>query len=125
MAKEFLGTGWSFPVRTDVQGGLALSRYDDDVKQAIGIILGTALGERVMRPDFGCAVYDMVFDPADAALAGRMEFYVKNALEHWEPRIIVRNVAAEVDEEKVTVDVEYTVRRTNTVDNVVYPFVAA
>jgi len=125
MAKEFLGTGWSFPVGVDSQGGLALSRYEEDVKQAIGIILGTALGERAMRPDFGCPVYDLVFDPADSALAGRIEFYVKNALEHWEPRIIVQNVAAEVEDEKVTVDVEYIIRRTNTSDNLVYPFLAA
>ena len=122
MAGEFLGVGWAFPVQVNAKGGNRLQRYDEDIKEACLIILGTALGERAMRPDFGCAVYDLVFDPADASLAGKIEFYVENALRRWEPRIEVKAVEARLSEEKVLVDVNYIIRRTNTEDNFVFPF---
>lgn len=122
MAGEFLGTGWAFPVQVDAKGGNRLQRYEEDIKEACRIILGTALGERAMRPDFGCAVHDLVFDPADASLAGKIEFYVENALSRWEPRIEVKTVEARLSEEKVLVDVSYIIRRTNAEDNFVYPF---
>lgn len=122
MAREFLGTGWAFPVQTDGRGGTALREREDDIKEACRIILGTALGERVMRPDFGCAVHDLVFDPNDASLVGKVEFYVANALERWEPRIDVRRVDATVEEERMLVDAEFLVRETNRIDNFVFPF---
>ena len=125
MAKEFLGTGWAFPVRINGQGGNALVSAEEDIKQACLIILSTALGERAMRPDFGCGIYDLVFDPGDASLAGRIEFFVSNALEAWEPRITVKSVEAEMTEEKVVVEVRYVIRTTNTEDNFVYPFFTA
>ena len=122
MAGEFLGVGFAFPIQVNAKGGVKLQRYEDDIKEACRIILGTALGERAMRPDFGCAVYDLIFDPADSSLAGKIEFYVENALKLWEPRIKVRKVEAELFEEKVLVDVSYVIRRTNTEDNFVFPF---
>jgi len=122
MAGEFLGVGLAFPIQVNAKGGVKLQRYEDDIKEACMIILGTALGERAMRPDFGCAVYDLIFDPADASLAGKIEFYVENALKRWEPRIEVKSVEAKLYQEKVLVDVSYVVRRTNTEDNFVYPF---
>jgi len=122
MPGEFLGVGWAFPVQVNSKGGNRLQRYEEDIKEACQIILGTALGERAMRPDFGCAVHDLVFDPADATLAGKIEFYVTNALKRWEPRIIVKKVSARLSEERVLVDVNYIIRRTNTEDNFVYPF---
>lgn len=122
MAGEFLGTGWAFPIEVNAKGGNRLQKYEEDIKEACKIILGTALGERAMRPDFGCAVHDLVFDPADASLTGKIEFYVENALRRWEPRIDVKMVEARLSEEKVMVDVTYIIRRTNTEDNFVYPF---
>ena len=67
MAKEFLGVGWKYPVRTDLQGKIALSQFEEDIGEAILIILGTAKGERVMRPDFGCGIHDLVFAPMNTA----------------------------------------------------------
>lgn len=125
MVKNFLGTGWAFPVRVNGQGGNRLVSEKEDIKQACLIILSTALGERAMRPDFGCGVYDLVFDPGDASLAGRIEFFVSNALGVWEPRITVKSVEAEMTEENVTVNVRYVIRSTNTEDNFVYPFFVA
>jgi phage baseplate assembly protein W len=122
---KFLGIGWGFPIAVDSRGGIRLARYDDDIKEAIRIILGTALGERVMRPDFGCAASDLVFEPIGASLTGKVEFYVRNALDYWEPRIEVNEVKASADEEKIIVDIRYTVRSTNRQDNMVYPFYRA
>ena len=62
MAKEFLGVGFSFPVVFDESGAIATAQYEESVRQSIWIILGTAKGERVMRPDFGCGIYDLVFE---------------------------------------------------------------
>jgi len=119
---KFLGTGWSFPLAVDKRGGIRLAGYADDIKEAIKIILATALGERVMRPDFGCAASDLAFEPVDASLVGKVEFYVRNALTYWEPRIELNVVKAEADEEKVVVEIRYTIRSTNRQDNLVYPF---
>ena len=122
MPGEFLGIGWAFPIRISPKGGNSLQYYEDDVKEACRIILGTSLGERPMRPDFGCIVHDLVFDSVDASMAGKVEFYVRNALELWEPRIIGKRVDAQITEEQIITHVEYIVRRTNTEDNFVYPF---
>lgn len=122
MSGEFLGVGWAFPVTTNAKGGNRLQAYEADIKEACRIILGTALGERAMRPDFGCAAHELIFDPADASLVGKVEFYVENALKRWEPRIKLRKVEARLDKERVLVDVSYIVRQTNTEDNFVFPF---
>ena len=122
MARDFLGRGWAFPVGVDAGGGVALADGEDDIKQAIRIVLGTALGEREMRPDFGCGVHELVFDPGDASLTGKARFYVRNALERWEPRIEVESVEARLEGNRLLVDVRYVVRATNRRDNLVYPF---
>jgi len=122
---KFLGTGLGFPMGVDKRGGIRLAGYGNDIKEAIKVILGTRLGERVMRPDFGCAVGELVFEPIDASLTGKVEFYVRNALRYWEPRIELNEVKASADEEKLTVEVRYTVRSTNRQDNLVYPFYRA
>jgi phage baseplate assembly protein W len=122
MAQDFHGRGWAFPVSVGPGGGIALAEGDDDIRQAVRIIVGTVLGERQMRPDFGCAAHELVFDPTDASLTGKARFYVRNALERWEPRIEVERVEARIDGLKLLVEIEYTVRRTNRRDNVVYPY---
>ena len=122
MAQDFRGRGWAFPVGVATGGGMALADGDNDIKQAIQILLGTVLGERAMCPDFGSPVHDLVFDPTDPALTGKARFYVRNTLEHWEPRIEVERVDARVDGSRLLIEVQYLVRKTNRRDNLVYPY---
>jgi phage baseplate assembly protein W len=125
MAKEFLGIGWKFPVRVDSEGKIAMSEYETDIKEAIKIILGTAKGERVMRPDFGCGIHDFVFSPVNKATLSLVENTVRESLTFWEPRIELIKVEAipEVSaEEKLLVSIDYRVRVTNNRFNLVYPF---
>jgi phage baseplate assembly protein W len=122
MSEAFLGTGWAFPIQIDDTGGIRMRSREEDIREAIGIVLGTRLGERVMRPEFGSALADLVFDPNDANLAGRIEFFVRKALERWEPRIALKEVHARPAGERMEIDVRYIVRRTNREDNVVVPF---
>ena len=122
MAEEILGRGWTFPVAEDSRGGIALSAAEDNIKEAIRIILETAPGERDMRPDFGCGVWGILFDPVDASFEGRVAFLVESALRAWEPRIEVEKVEADAGETKVVVNIEYRVLATNRADNLVFPF---
>lgn len=124
--KEFLGRGWAFPVALDPESGsVATAEYEDDVRQAIRIILGTAPGERVMRPDFGCGIYDLAFEVIDSAVLVRITNVVTDALTRYEPRIELINVSVDpyrASEGVLEVNVEYRVRRTNQTGNLVYPF---
>jgi phage baseplate assembly protein W len=122
MATDFLGKGWAFPLGKDSRGGIATSQGEENVKESIRIILGTAPGERDMRPDFGCGVWNILFDDVDASFAGSVERLVELALRRWEPRIEVKKVKVQAGEEQVLVDVGYTIRATNREDNLVFPF---
>jgi uncharacterized protein len=126
MTKGFLGTGWSFPVKPDPdnRGKLGVARYEDSVRQSIWTILGTAKGERVMRPDFGCGIYDLVFEINDDSTAGRITEAIREALLAYEPRIDVKDVQvrAEQHDEVMLISIDYSVRATNNAFNVVYPF---
>jgi phage baseplate assembly protein W len=125
-----LGSGLSFPLRVDARGGLALSHEDEDVREAITVILGTAPGERPMRPEFGCGIHDYVFESVDAYLVGRVEQEVRRALDRWEPRIDVVTVELSVEpsrdggvlNELVVIDITYELRATSDIRNLVYPF---
>src|SRR5581483_9371807 len=92
MPQSFLGIGWSFPVAPSKSGALGIAAYDESVRQAVWIILGTAKGERAMRPDFGCGIHDLVFEPNTAATAGKVTQSVKQALLLHEPRIELLDV---------------------------------
>jgi len=122
MVQNFHGRGWSFPVRIGAGGGIALAEGEEDIKQAVRIIIGTVLGERAMRPGFGCSAHELVFEHTDSSLTGKARFYVRNALERWEPRIEVEKIDARVDGLKLIVDIHYRIRRTNRRDNIVFPF---
>jgi hypothetical protein len=114
-----------FPVGLDARGGLGLSEFDQSIEEAIRIILGTAPGERVMRPEFGCRIHDYVFHPNNASTAALVGFYVREALVKWEPRIEDVAVSAHPDaarENVMTVSISYRVARTNSARNLVYPF---
>ncbi len=120
-----LGTGLAFPVGVDHRGGLALSPGLTDVEQAIQIVLGTAPGERPMRPEFGCAIHDCVFEAVDAATLSRLEVAIREALLRWEPRIDVLGVgfdAERIAEGVLLVEVGYLVRDVNAERNLVHPF---
>lgn len=125
MPKLFLGRGLGFPVKLS-GGSLDVAEYEESVRQSIVIILGTAKGERVMRPEFGCGIYDLVFEVKTAATAGRVSQAVQEALLLFEPRLDVLDidVTARSDEEGETllISVDYRVRSTNNVFNLVYPF---
>jgi uncharacterized protein len=122
---EIIGSGLAFPLQVDRRGGIALARDETDVEQAIELILATAPGERPMRPEFGCGVHDFVFDSIDATTAGKMELAIRDALDRWEPRVVVETVEFNLDEVadgRLIIDIGYRVRVTNTMRNLVYPF---
>ncbi len=126
MSKPFLGVGVGFPVSLDTEGDFKLAEYEESVRQSILIILGTAKGERVMRPDFGCSIYDLVFEPNSPSTAGKVSQAVQEALLIFEPRIDVLDVRvqspSDQEREKMLVSIDYQVRATNNVFNLVYPF---
>lgn len=122
---DFVGSGWSFPIRTDPTGAIALVSGDREIIESIQLILGTAPGERPMRPEFGCAIHDLVFAPADAATAGRIASEVRRCLERWEPRIAVDDVLIGFDEAEsgtLLIDLRYRIRDDNDPRNLVFPF---
>ena len=124
MSKPFLGVGWSFPVNVVETGEIQLAAYEESVRQSIGVILGTAKGERVMRPDFGCGIHDLVFGVNSPSTAGAVAQAVRQALLLFEPRIDVRDirVSSEGNGEMLLIHIDYQVRATNNVFNLVYPF---
>jgi phage baseplate assembly protein W len=122
---EIIGTGWAFPLRADGRGGIAMSRGDTDIEQAIRIILGTAKGERRMRPEFGCGIHDLVFASNDEATWGMARYYVQDALEMWEPRIDIEAIEATPNpdhDSRLDISVKYRVRATKDARTLVYPF---
>jgi phage baseplate assembly protein W len=123
VAPPFLGKGWAFPVC--VAGGeIATAAYEEDVRQAILVIVGTDQGERVMRPDFGAGLSAFVFEPMTPTTLEALRQRVHEALVDWEPRIDVERVTvtAVPAEGKVLIEMQYRVRATNSHHNLVYPF---
>ena len=124
--KDFLGRGWAMPVELDPRTGLVASvAYEEDIRQSILIIVETAPGERVMRPDFGCGIHELVFSAVDSTAIQRIRSLVEEALRRCEARIEVLGVT--VDEEAsaegvLKIELEYRVRKTNQVGNLVFPF---
>lgn len=124
-SRTFLGSGLSFPLRTDARGQVALVTGVEDIDQSIRIILGTRPGERVMRPNFGCRAYELLFEPRSAATASQMQDYVHQALRMWEPRIEVQGVYVNFDDATpgaILVEIEYSVKATHDTRSIVYPF---
>ena len=124
MANEFLGVGWGFPIAF-TNGAIESAAHDESIRQAIQIILETAPGERVMRPDFGCGLHERVFAVNDSSTRGAVAEDVREALRHWEPRIEVLDVsvtAAGLSGEVLDISIDYRVRSTDNRFNLVYPF---
>jgi len=125
--KDFLGRGWAFPPRLDDStAGVELVEDDEDVRQSIRIILGTARGERVMRPDFGCGIHDLVFESFDTTSVERVRTETTEALRRYEPRIEVLAITVDATDAgsdgRLEVGIDYRVRATNQAGNLVYPF---
>ena len=122
---DFLGKGWAFPLRISPSGGIALSVHGFDIDEAIKIILSTAKGERHMRPNFGCAIHDLVFAPNNATTAGLVKTYITEAIGWWEPRVELLDVIVDTDPEernRLLINIHYKIRTTNEPRNLVYPF---
>ena len=126
MSNEFLGTGWNFPIAVDASRQVLMTPDGDiGISQSIWIILSTAPGERLMRPDFGCGIHDLVFGVNNAGTASAIAAEVRQALAIWEPRIDVLDVYAAPDPaqpSRLLIEINYQVRSTNSRFNLVYPF---
>jgi phage baseplate assembly protein W len=123
-AHDFVGRGWSFPPRLGPSGGVRLVGGGEEVDGAIRMILSTRPGERLMRPDFGCEIWELLFAPLDATTLGAAAAYVHEALGRWEPRIDVEDVHVTPDPARAVLEiaVTYRIRATNDVRNLVHPF---
>lgn len=122
---DFIGRTIAFPFAVDHTGALALVSGPEAIERAITVVLSTAPGERVMRPMFGCAIWDLLFDPVNENTLGLMAESVRLALGQWEPRIDVDSVVAAPDANDaslVFIEIDYRVRVTNDRRNLVYPF---
>lgn len=125
MSKSFLGRGIAFPLQVDGTGNVAMSAYERNIEECIRLVLGTAPGERLYRPLFGCKLHDLIFEPNNSTTRGLASTYVREALVKWEPRIQDIEVHARRDpdaENSVLIDIHYAVRATNNMFNLVYPF---
>jgi Bacteriophage baseplate protein W len=125
MSSQFIGAGWAFPLATDATGSVALVKEDKEIAQAIWLVLATSPGERPMRPEFGSRLSDYVFAPANATTAGQLGHEVREALERWEPRIVVGDIDigfGAIASGIVYIDVHYEVRGDNDPRNLVFPF---
>jgi phage baseplate assembly protein W len=123
--REYIGQGLAFPLQVNPQGGIALASGERDIEQAIRVILSTAPGERVMRPEFGCRIHELVFAPHDAATESLVVYYVEEALAQWEPRIDVQEVDVSADPDRdgaLLVEIKYRVKDTHDERSIVYPF---
>lgn len=124
-SKKFLGVGMKFPMQVDGQGQVMLNSYEDHVRQSILLIMQTVQGERVMRSSFGAGLQPLVFQPLGSATVAMVQHEVQQALVRNEPRIDVLSAQVTADPTQpgvLTIDVQYQVRQTDTIYNVVYPF---
>jgi phage baseplate assembly protein W len=125
VSEAFIGAGWSYPVRTEASGDIALVTGDEELSESIRLIIGTALGERPMRPEFGCAIHDFVFAGVDQNVAGQIAYEVRQSLLRWEPRVDVSGVEVTVDDLEQSllyIDIAYSRKGTNDPRNLVFPF---
>lgn len=123
--RAFLGVGWAFPPQLEADGSVAEAVYEEDIRQAIRIIIFTNPGERVMRPDFGAGLNQFVFEPVNTTTMARVEQRVRESLIAWEARIDILEVEVTADKSernKLLIDLTYRVRATNSLQNLVYPF---
>jgi uncharacterized protein len=121
---DLIGSGWAFPGQITPGGSVRLVSGGEEIDAALRMILTTAPGERVMRPDFGCAMWEQVFAPVNANTLGLIEQSVREAVTRWEPRVEIDSVRAEPegDGSVIAIGIAYRVKATNDHRNLVYPF---
>ncbi len=122
---SFLGTGWSFPPEFSKNSGTVnMTSGEEDIRQSLEILFSTELGERLIEPDFGCSIKNMVFEPVDATLSAYMENLISDAITYHEPRIVLEEININEDPENGTlvIELEYKIPETNTRSNFVFPF---
>jgi phage baseplate assembly protein W len=125
MNRNLLGKGWSFPVTNDIKGNVQFSQYEKSIEESIRIILSTTPGERLMRPDFGCLINEIIFSPNNSKATRLVETYIREAIIRWEPRVILKEVRGETDSYNsaaINIHIHYEIRSVNTFFNMVYPF---
>jgi phage baseplate assembly protein W len=123
--KSVVGKGWAFPPKLGDRDMMRMTEDDADIRQAIRIILGTALGERVMRPDFGCRIHELIFWPANQETANIAERYVREALLRWEPRIRIESITVTPGGARygeLIVEISYEIKSRHDKHSMVYPF---
>lgn len=123
--REFLGKGWRFPVAVNLTGGISTSAYEENIRESIFIILGTATGERLNRPEFGCEIHELMFAPNNPMTAALAQHYCEEALLKWEPRIEEVEVKArpsESEPNRLNIRISYLISDINEERNLVYPF---
>ena len=122
---DFIGTGWSFPPAFDnVRGDTAMSSGVQDIMESLGILLSTTLGERIMRPEYGCNLKAYVFDPMNMTMEAYIKKLVEDAIIYYEPRITLEKVKVDViaNEGVMWINVDFSVDATNSRANYVYPY---
>jgi phage baseplate assembly protein W len=125
MQKDFLGVGWKFPLQVTPRGGIALARREQRIEESIYLILSTAKNERLMLPDFGCGVHELVFAPNNPVMQSMVAHRVREALVAHEPRIDVMDVNTDTTQEEpnlLLIRIDYRIRANNARGNLVYPF---
>jgi phage baseplate assembly protein W len=123
--RPFLGIGWKFPLQVTPNGRIAQASAEQRIEESILLILATAPGERPMRPDFGCGIHDLVFAPNNSSTVALIVHLAREALVKYEPRIDVLDVSAQstIDSaNQLLIRVNYRIRSTNAIGNLVYPF---
>jgi phage baseplate assembly protein W len=125
MTNEIIGRGWAFPPRIGPQGGVALTNDRNEIDQAIEAILTTALGQRVMRPTFGCRLHELVFAPNNSQTHAQARRYVEEAVGMWEPRVKVQTINVKVDDNdngRLLIEISYKIKATHDRRSLVHPF---
>jgi phage baseplate assembly protein W len=123
--RDFLGLGWKFPLQVTPGGRIARARYEQRIEESVYLILSTAKGERVMMPEFGCGIHEMVFAPNTPATISVIVQQVRRALVAYEPRIDVLDVSVDTspgEPNLLLIRVGYRIRSNNALGNLVYPF---
>jgi len=120
---SFLGKGVSYPFKINDYGEIDSSEYEKNIEESIKIIISTKMGERLMRPEFGCRVHELLFAQNTTTTHNLAIYYVSEALKKWENRILIKDVKAySIGESSINIDIEYQIRDTNSFYNLVYPF---
>lgn len=124
--RTFLGRGWSFPpVFDEKTASLRMVEEEEDISQSIFLLLSTRPGERIMQPDYGCELQNLVFEKINADTVGKIEDFIATSILYYEPRVTLEKIDVDASDELngyLQIELEYLIRKTNVRTNIVYPF---